>query len=310
MGMSREDFDKICKWMYRNGRPLDLARWQYHFEKGDKERVLEALSAYQNEDGGFGHALEPDSWNEYSSPIQTWNAAEILREIDFTDKNHPMIQGILMYLKEAKDKETGLWLAEIPSNNDYPHAPWWAYEKESIKEWGYNPTASLLGFILYFGNKEEGWYQEAYELADKMAGDILDQGTMDMHEISCFIQFFHYVKQGNITLKNLNDLENKLINLVHSSINGNTKEWGKTYTCTPSRFIHHPASIFYSHNKELTDYECEFIKNSRNEQGIWDIAWEWGKYPKEFAISQNWWKANVIIENLLFLRNFNALQTF
>ncbi len=26
--------------MYRNARPLDLARFQYHFEKGSKEKYL------------------------------------------------------------------------------------------------------------------------------------------------------------------------------------------------------------------------------------------------------------------------------
>jgi hypothetical protein len=68
-------------FIYRNARPLDFARWQYHFEGGGKDAVLTALSAYQNEDGGFGHALEPDSWNPNSVPLQTWTATEILREI-------------------------------------------------------------------------------------------------------------------------------------------------------------------------------------------------------------------------------------
>ena len=49
-------------FIYRNARPLDIVRWQYHFENGSKEEVLTALAAYQNADGGFGHALEPD-WN-------------------------------------------------------------------------------------------------------------------------------------------------------------------------------------------------------------------------------------------------------
>lgn len=46
--------------VYRNARPLDFARWQYHFENGGKEAVLRALSYYQNKDGGFGYALELD----------------------------------------------------------------------------------------------------------------------------------------------------------------------------------------------------------------------------------------------------------
>ena len=63
--------EKAREFIYRNARPLELAQWQYHFENGSKENVLAVLSFYQNKDGGFGHALEADSWNPNSSPVQT-----------------------------------------------------------------------------------------------------------------------------------------------------------------------------------------------------------------------------------------------
>lgn len=47
--------------------------------------VLAALAVYQNEDGGFGRALEPDCWNPDSSPVQTWTATEIINEIEPED---------------------------------------------------------------------------------------------------------------------------------------------------------------------------------------------------------------------------------
>lgn len=90
---------KARNFIYQNARPLDLARWQYLFENGSKERVLEFLEVYQNEDGGFGHALEADCWNPQSSPVQTWAATEIIREIHLDEKEHPIIQGILHYLE-------------------------------------------------------------------------------------------------------------------------------------------------------------------------------------------------------------------
>jgi hypothetical protein len=101
--MPNTTYERARAFIYRNARPLDIARWQYHFENGSKEAVLTALSAYQNGDGGFGHALEPDAWNPNSAPIQTWSATEILREIDFTDSAYPIIQGILRYLETTSD---------------------------------------------------------------------------------------------------------------------------------------------------------------------------------------------------------------
>ena len=37
-------FEKAREFMYRNARPLDLARFQYHFENGSKDAVVNALS--------------------------------------------------------------------------------------------------------------------------------------------------------------------------------------------------------------------------------------------------------------------------
>lgn len=149
--MATEQFEIVKKWMYRNARPLDIARWKYHFENGNKEDVLVALSAYQNLDGGFAYGLEADSWNPISSPIQTWCATEIAYELNILHKDNCIIRGILSYLDSGKDYKEGYWYAEILSNNDYPHAPWWSYGENVIGEWGYNPT------IQRFRGIENGW---------------------------------------------------------------------------------------------------------------------------------------------------------
>jgi hypothetical protein len=94
LNLSKSDYQSIKRWMYRNARPLDIARWQYHFENGNKEAVLSVLSAYQNEDGGFGNAIEPDLWNPNSSPYSTHIAINILEEIKFRDRNHDFIKKI------------------------------------------------------------------------------------------------------------------------------------------------------------------------------------------------------------------------
>lgn len=161
----KKTFEKSNQFIYGNARPLDLARWQYHFEKGTKEAVLEALSAYQNEDGGFGHALEADCFNPNSSPIQTWAATEILREINFEDREHPVIQGIVKYLSSGLDfdRKRNQWMNVVPSNNDYPHAIWWTYKDDG--EFKYNPTACLAGFALKYADKNSELYSNAYQIA-------------------------------------------------------------------------------------------------------------------------------------------------
>ena len=94
--------EKAKHFIYKNARPLELAIWQYHFENGSQESVLKALSFYQNEDGGFGNGLEADFLNPNSSPIATWAATETLKQIELSDKNHPIVKGILRYLDRGE----------------------------------------------------------------------------------------------------------------------------------------------------------------------------------------------------------------
>lgn len=100
--MKNATFEKAKIFMYRNARPLDLARFQYHFENGDKETVMNILSYYQNKDGGFGHAVEADCWSPNSIPLHSNTAGDIIREIDYEDANHPVIQRLLKWYASKK----------------------------------------------------------------------------------------------------------------------------------------------------------------------------------------------------------------
>lgn len=40
--------EKTRDFIYRNARPLDLIRWQFHFENGSADAVMKILAAYQN----------------------------------------------------------------------------------------------------------------------------------------------------------------------------------------------------------------------------------------------------------------------
>ena len=307
--LTEQAYHKARYWIYRNTRPLDLSRWQYHFENGSKENVLNALSVYQNEDGGFGHALEADSWNPNSTPIQTWTAIEILHEIGFTSKEHPVIKGILRYLDSGADYDGRFWYNTVMSNNDYPHAPWWHTESESSSHTDYNPTACLAGFALCYSKINSSLYYKCLEIAAEAVRKYLSEDYLkDMHTVSCYIRLMEYCEEsGLVDLFNAPILKQKLIKQVKVSITADTSLWRTSYICKPSQFLKSPSSLFYNANKEVADYEYEYIAHSRNTDGIWDITWSWNEYPKEWAITENWWKGNLAILNMLYLKNFGQL---
>ncbi|WP_440896945.1 hypothetical protein ACS127_02750 [Amphibacillus sp. Q70] len=299
---------KARTFIYRHARPLDLARWQYHFENGNKQDVITCLLEYQNADGGFGHALGADCWNPHSSPIQTWAATEILREINFIEADHPIIKGILNYLASGKDFDGQCWYNTIKSNNDYPHAPWWQYDPDCTNTVNYNPTACLAGFIVRFADKDSDLYQLGCRLTKEAVTFLLENDSLnEMHLIACYIRLFQYIESAEADLVDMVWLQDKLRLSVKQTITQNKVEWETTYICKPSQFFNRRESPFYDDNREIAEYECHFIKKEQQEDGSWTIPWHWGSYPEQWAISQNWWKANMIIANIQYLKNFDQL---
>lgn len=303
-------YKNVRNWMYRNARPIDIARWRFHFEHGTKEEVLKALLAYQNPDGGFGYGLEADCWNPNSSPLQTWCATEILYEIGMVEKNNPIVQGILKYLEECADYQEGYWRAEIPSNNEYPHAPWWSYGENIIEEWGYNPTICFAGFILYYGEEETKLYEKARKIGLKAVKEaLINKKDIDRHELNCYTRFYDYCEMSEsksefCTSEFLDHLKSQ----VKSVICTDKEAWYRDYVCRAQQYIESPQSRYYLDNKEIADYEVEFIRDSINSEGSYNVNWSWGDYPMEWAISKNWWMGNQCILNIKYLKEFGYLK--
>ena len=150
------DFERARRFIFRNARPLDFARWRFAFEGGSREDVLAALAAYQNGDGGFGHGLEADCLNPNSTPLQTWTATQILSEIGMEDAEHPLVRGILRYLETTPDFDGHRWagLSGVRSNDDYPHAPWWSYAPEELPDYAGLTTCRVIDYIPEWRRKE------------------------------------------------------------------------------------------------------------------------------------------------------------
>jgi hypothetical protein len=92
--------------------------------------------------------------------LQTWTATTILRELNLFDSKIPLIRRLVDYLKATL--ADGVWQMVIPSNNDYPRAPWWTFESASAL-WDYNPTAGLLGYLARVGAVLDADIQKALE---------------------------------------------------------------------------------------------------------------------------------------------------
>lgn len=300
-------FQEVRRWMIRNARALDLCRWRFHFEGGSAEDVAMALSAYQNNDGGFGHALEADCWNPNSSPLTTGEAIKLLNEIGFHDPAHPLIQGILRYLASAEHMENGKWLFAIPSNDEYPHAPWWSYSQDGNAAMGYNPTAILVGFLLRFADRASDCFQTALSIAMEMQQKALAAEAIEAHELMCYGSFVEDAERAGLDgIIAISEMKESLKKQVDAAIERDPRKW-PMYTMRPSMYMRSRDSFFYPGNEDIARAEIDYLMSTRHSGGVWDIMWNWADYPKAFAVSENWWMGVCATNNMLFVREFGTI---
>jgi hypothetical protein len=125
-----------------NARLLERQLFTFLFQQGNPEHVRTALLAYQNADGGFGNALEPDKRTATSQPIDQEFALRVLADIGFDTRIALQICGFLETITTA---EGGVPFV-LPTVRDAPRAEWWNTDLDEPPA-SINPTASIAGLL-------------------------------------------------------------------------------------------------------------------------------------------------------------------
>lgn len=310
--LTPKDYEEVRLWMHRNAREIELSLWRFYFENGSKADILKALALYQNEDGGFGHTLEPDCWNPNSSPYTTLTAMTILDKIGFTDTSHSIWLGILNYLDSGVYYDTYGWQFSIPSNNDYPHAPWWTYDAAANTFQSIGLSAEIAAQILKYSGKESPLYKKALKETERLFGLVFTGEKHGDMGIGGYAALLDAINKAGLTAKfDMTPVSARVRDLVNSTIVRDTTKW-EQYGARPSNFITSPDSPYYSDNRDIVETELDYLIKTRPAAGVWGITWSWfdnnEKYAKAFAVSENWWKANLAVSKMLMLRNFGRLE--
>lgn len=313
--LSKNDYREIKGWMHRNARPLEMAVWNLLYENGSREAVIDALSFFQNEDGGFGSGLEPDCWNTESSPYTTLVAAGILRQTGAADEmgpDHPMLEGIFRYLESGVNKTEEGWRFSIPSNEHWPRAPWCSYSEEENRKQAMGISAGLCSFILSCGDRDSSLYQNALEEGERLlqkASVASDFGEMGVGGIFQLIGAF--AGGGLACSVDLGALSVRMAQAANRAMERDPEKWS-SYTPRPSEFIWSPICPLYKGNEEIVETELDYLIDTRERGGVWDITWSWfalgEQYPEAFALSKNWWKASKAIDKIGFLKSFGRIE--
>lgn len=176
------DVSAAERFLYENARLLERLRLAVLLHGASAEPALQALRAYNNPDGGFGHALEPDVRGPDSEPVSTLDALETLVELGASDDQ--MVTDAAAWLAAIAATDGSIPMV-MPTAAAYPHAPWMV-----PAEGGSHLTLMLAAVLAQAGiasawlGRANQWCWQRIEGADGLSGYWIKAGLMFLDAVA------------------------------------------------------------------------------------------------------------------------------
>ncbi len=285
-------------------RPLDQALFAYRFEAGPAEAVLAALAAYQNADGGFGQAIEPDFRLAASSPMATSVGLQYATAVS-APADHLLIQGAVDYLLDTYDEAGAYWPATFANVNDAPHAFWWHVDEIKPPAEGFwpNPSAELVGYLHCYKTLVPPAFLAqvtARAAANLASAPLIGGAEPQQYSILCWQRAASYLPAEMQTAVHAAIARTLL---AYRPIGPDT--FGElsvlALASSPDSALarQEPAAVAQSLDAE--------IARQRPDGGWWP-NWHWGQYEDVWPVAEREWAGKITAETLWTLRQFGRLE--
>lgn len=285
-------------------RPLERCLLAYHFQNGPREAVLAELAKFQNPDGGFGQALEPDFRLPDSSALATTTALQVLRELG-VKSDSPLVQGAMRYLLNTFDAGFMAWSFIPPNPDEAPHAPWMVH-KPDLALYLNNPRPEIVGYF--------------FEYADLVPADLRERlieavvaclETLDTLPPSGFDDLLCYARLASTS--NLPDswrarIYRSLEPLADQMIAREPATWNG-YVMRPLKLITHPQGWLADQYADLVNLNLDYEIEHQAGDGAWQPNWSWGGlFSDVWPLAERAWKGMLTLAMLKTLRNFGRME--
>ena len=182
-----DPFLSAARFLQREGRLLERRLFATLFEGASPDGVTDVLRGYRNDDGGFGHGLEPDKRCPASLPIDVEVALQAMAAAGAADPG--LLAPACDYLARVADRAGagGAVPMAFPVIEDFPRAAHWT-------DWTYapgvNPTAGLAGLLHQLGF-DHPWR----DAATRWCWQAIEDGALpdEVHGLSEVLLFLAHV---------------------------------------------------------------------------------------------------------------------
>lgn len=288
------------EYLLQHARPLEAARYRYHFEGGLAGEVLTALAAFKNDDGGFGHALEPDLRTPASSVLATSVAFQVLAEVA-PPADHPLVQGGLAYLLASFEAATQRWPIIPPEAETAPRAFWWAADglADRFGHFALNPRAELLGALWrYAGPAHVPWLEQ---LTTTVVTEIEQRAApLADNDLLCALRLASTPQLPDALRTRL---EAHLSRAVTTTVVTTPDRWGE-YVLRPLEVAQTPEAAFADFFPDAIQANLDYLIATQGMDGAWLPTWSWAPLnAAAWAKAEREWKG---VLTLAALRELDA----
>lgn len=256
-----EILESAKTFILSNARLLERYLFAFHFQSGDSQRVLSALLAYQNQDGGFGNALEPDKRTATSQPIDQEFALRILDEIGF----EPSIALQICDFLETVTIDGGIPFV-LPTVRDAPRAEWWNTETDNPPA-SINPTASIAG-LLHKYHFQHPWLAGA---TDFCWGQIEISQNVSGNDLLSVLLFLEHVPERERAERVFKQISAHMLTGGHIAYDPQASG----YIFMPLDFARSPHSMCRRlFDDDTIQTHLEALARRQQADGGWPISWD------------------------------------
>jgi len=304
--LTRAALRRATSFIETHGRSLEQQLLLYHFGTGSQAAVLAALGPYQNEDGGFGHGLEPDVRTPASSAVATQQAFGILRMIGASGEE-AIVRRAVDYLLKSYDAGRDVWPIVPPEVEDTPHAPWWTYVDTDKNFAGFlaNPRAALVGFLHDYATLV---YPDFLAQVTALTLTCLETGPdkLEMHDFLCYVTL---AETEHLPQNQKERVQAKLRQVAAHSVEVNPEQWGG-YGLLPLGVISGPDHFLAATiPDQAVQANLDLLIDSQQPDGAWAPNWNWA-FVNEAAwqVAELGWKSQITLTNLKRLHAFGRIE--
>jgi hypothetical protein len=277
------DIDAAARFIAGHARVLDRRRFERLFEGGEAQPVRDAVAAFRNADGGFGHALEPDGRGPGSQPAAIALALETLDEADAWDEE--LVAGACEWLAANAPDEGGSSFVE-PSVEGWPRAPWWQVEEG--RPASLFSTGKIAG-TLHARRVAHAWLDRATELLWRRIDGLAEPGPYELRGVLAFLDHVPDRGRAEQALEQVGAL-------VSGTVALDPAAEGEVHS--PLDFAPNPDSIARRlFDETAIEAHLDHLAASQAEDGGWTFNWlAWS------PVAASEWRGSLTVDALRTLR--------